>query len=36
MMSIGALLPSPVVVGDMVLFGKMDGNVYALTSAAPG
>jgi len=36
MMSIGAVLSSPVVVGDMVLFGSMDGNVYALTSATPG
>ena len=36
MMSIGAVLSSPAVVGDTVVFGSMDGNVYALASAKAG
>jgi outer membrane protein assembly factor BamB len=30
MMSVGAVLSSPVVVDDVVYFGSADGNVYAL------
>jgi outer membrane protein assembly factor BamB len=30
LMSVGAILSSPVVVDDVVYFGSTDGNVYAL------
>jgi outer membrane protein assembly factor BamB len=30
MMSVGAVLSSPAVIGDTVLFGSTDGNIYAL------
>jgi outer membrane protein assembly factor BamB len=30
MMSVGAVLSSPVVAGDAVIFGSTDGNLYAL------
>jgi len=30
MMSVGAVLSSPVVAGDTIYFGSADGNVYAL------
>ncbi|HEU4627160.1 MAG TPA: PQQ-binding-like beta-propeller repeat protein [Steroidobacteraceae bacterium] len=31
MMSVGAVLSSPTIVGDTIYFGSTDGNVYALT-----
>lgn len=37
MMSVGAILSSPIVVDDMVIVGSMDGNVYGIgTSPARG
>jgi outer membrane protein assembly factor BamB len=30
LMSVGAVLSSPVVAGDFVYFGSTDGNLYAL------
>src|SRR5262249_22294225 len=30
MMSVGAILSSPVIAGDTIYFGSTDGNVYAL------
>jgi eukaryotic-like serine/threonine-protein kinase len=30
MLSIGAILSSPVVVGRVIYFGSADGNLYAL------
>jgi outer membrane protein assembly factor BamB len=30
MMSVGAILSSPVIVDDVVYFGSTDGNLYAL------
>ena len=36
MMSIGAVLSTPAVVGSTVVFGSMDGNVYALAAPEPG
>jgi hypothetical protein len=30
MMSVGAVLSSPYVTGNTVIFGSADGNVYAL------
>ena len=31
MFSVGAILSSPVVSGDTILFGSTDGNLYAIT-----
>jgi outer membrane protein assembly factor BamB len=31
MMSVGAVLSSPVVERDMIYFGSTDGNVYAIS-----
>lgn len=31
MMSVGAVLSSPAIVGDAVYFGSTDGNLYALS-----
>jgi outer membrane protein assembly factor BamB len=30
MMTVGAVLSSPVIVGDTIYFGSTDGNLYAL------
>jgi len=30
MLSVGAVLSSPTVTGDTVLFGSTDGNLYAI------
>jgi outer membrane protein assembly factor BamB len=30
MMSVGAILSSPIVAGDSIFFGSTDGNLYAL------
>jgi outer membrane protein assembly factor BamB len=30
MMTVGAVLSSPVIAGDTVYFGSADGNLYAL------
>jgi outer membrane protein assembly factor BamB len=35
MMSIGAVLSTPAVVADTIVFGSMDGNVYALAPRNP-